>query len=43
LFAENARIQMMLGQGMYPEAHHPAADFLGGIKLMSSNTARLLP
>src|SRR4029079_12399531 len=41
LFAENSWIQVMLGQGMVPESHHPAADlmrdaeladFLGGIK-----------
>jgi tryptophan 7-halogenase len=42
----------MLGQGMYPEAHHPAADlmgdaeltdFLGGIKRHVDRTVAQLP
>jgi tryptophan 7-halogenase len=33
LFAENSWIQVMLGQGMYPEAHHPAADLMGDAEL----------
>jgi tryptophan 7-halogenase len=33
LFAENSWIQVMLGQGMYPEAHHPAADLMGDTEL----------
>jgi tryptophan halogenase len=52
LFAENSWIQVMLGQGMYPEAHHPAADlmgdaeltdFLGGIKRHVERTVAQLP
>jgi tryptophan 7-halogenase len=52
LFAENSWIQVMLGQGMYPEAHHPAADlmgdaeladFLGGIKKHVDRTVAQLP
>jgi tryptophan halogenase len=33
LFAENSWIQVMLGQGMYPDAHHPAADLMGDTEL----------
>jgi tryptophan halogenase len=33
LFAENSWIQVMLGQGLYPEAHHPAADLMGDAEL----------
>jgi tryptophan halogenase len=33
LFGENSWIQVMLGQGMYPEAHHPAADLMGDAEL----------
>jgi len=52
LFAENSWIQVMLGQGLVPEAHHPAADlmgdaeladFLGGIKRRVDETVAQLP
>jgi tryptophan halogenase len=33
LFGENSWIQVMLGQGMYPETHHPAADLMGDAEL----------
>jgi hypothetical protein len=37
LFAENSRIQVMLGQGMEPEQHLPVTDLMGDDEL-----ARLL-
>jgi tryptophan halogenase len=52
LFAENSWIQVMLGQGIVPESHHPAADlmgdaelagFLGGIKTHVEKTVAQLP
>ena len=52
LFAENSWIQVMLGQGMYPDSHHPAADlmgdaeladFLGGIRSYVDRTVAQLP
>jgi tryptophan 7-halogenase len=52
LFAENSWIQVMLGQGMYPDSHHPAADlmgdaeladFLGGIRGYVDRTVAQLP
>jgi len=33
LFAENSWIQVMLGQGVIPESHHPAADLMGDAEL----------
>ena len=33
LFAENSWIQVMLGQGIEPESHHPAADLMGDAEL----------
>jgi tryptophan halogenase len=52
LFAENSWIQVMMGQGIVPEQHHPAADlmddaelgaFLGGIKERVDRTVAQLP
>jgi tryptophan halogenase len=52
LFAENSWIQVMLGQGIMPQQHHPAADlmgdaelsnFLGGIKSSVDRTLTQLP
>ena len=33
LFAENSWIQVMLGQGIMPQQHHPAADLMGDDEL----------
>jgi tryptophan halogenase len=33
LFAENSWIQVMLGQGIMPEQHHPSADLMGDEEL----------
>jgi tryptophan halogenase len=33
LFAENSRIQVMLGQGIEPQQHHPVADLMGDEEL----------
>jgi tryptophan halogenase len=33
LFTENSWIQVMLGQGIEPESHHPAADLMGDAEL----------
>jgi tryptophan halogenase len=33
LFGENSWIQVMLGQGIHPESHHPAADLMGDAEL----------
>lgn len=33
LFAENSWIQVMLGQGIVPEHHHPVADLMGDAEL----------
>ena len=33
LFAENSWIQVMLGQGIMPRQHHPAADLMGDAEL----------
>jgi len=33
LFAENSWIQVMLGQGVVPEQHHPVADLMGDDEL----------
>lgn len=35
LFAENSWIQVMLGQGLEPRHHHPAADLMGDDELRS--------
>ena len=52
LFAENSWIQVMLGQGIVPQQHHPAADlmgdaelghFLGEIKMSVDRTVAQLP
>ena len=52
LFAENSWIQVMLGQGIEPQQHHPVADlmgdeelsrFLDGIKLSVQKTVAQLP
>lgn len=52
LFAENSWIQVMMGQGLMPQSHHPLADkmsdeeltyFLGQIKKSISFTADKLP
>ena len=52
LFAENSWIQVMLGQGLVPQAHHPSADlmgeaelarFLGDIRGHVERTVRQLP
>lgn len=52
LFAENSWIQVMLGQGIAPQRHHPVADlmgdaelsaFLGGIKNQVDQAVRQLP
>jgi tryptophan 7-halogenase len=33
LFAESSWIQVMLGQGIVPQQHHPAADLMGDEEL----------
>jgi tryptophan 7-halogenase len=33
LFAENSWIQVMLGQGLVPQRHHPVADLMGDAEL----------
>jgi tryptophan halogenase len=52
LFAENSWIQVMLGQGLTPEQHHPSADlmddaelngFLEGIRQQVERTVAQLP
>jgi tryptophan 7-halogenase len=52
LFAENSWIQVMLGQGITPQQHHPVADlmgdaeltaFLGGIRASVDKAVRQLP
>jgi tryptophan halogenase len=52
LFAENSWIQVMLGQGIMPDQHHPSADlmgdeelsgFLGGIRKHVERTVAQLP
>ncbi|MBN6149709.1 tryptophan 7-halogenase [Xanthomonas sp. AmX2] len=52
LFAENSWIQVMLGQGIVPQQHHPVADlmgdrelsqFLDGIRARVDKTLRQLP
>jgi tryptophan halogenase len=52
LFAENSWIQVMLGQGIMPEQHHPSADlmddgelsgFLEGIRKQVERTVAQLP
>jgi tryptophan 7-halogenase len=52
LFAENSWIQVMLGQGILPERHHPVADlmgdaelshFLGSIRAQVDRTVAQLP
>ena len=52
LFAENSWIQVMLGQGIEPQQHHPAADlmgdeelsrFLDGIRTSVERTVAQLP
>ncbi|MFZ2991094.1 tryptophan halogenase family protein [Ideonella sp.] len=52
LFAENSWIQVMLGQGITPERHHPVADlmsdaelsnFLGAIRHQVDRTVAQLP
>ena len=52
LFAENSWIQVMLGQGIAPAAHHPTADlmgdaeladFLSGIRAQTERTLAQLP
>ena len=52
LFAENSWIEVMLGQGIMPNQHHPVADvmtdaelsrFLEGIRSNVDNTVRQLP
>ncbi len=52
LFAENSWIQVMLGQGILPQAHHPVADlmgdaelsgFLNGIQALVDKTLQQLP
>ena len=52
LFAENSWIQVMLGQGIEPQQHHPVADlmgdeelsgFLNGIKSQVDRTVAQLP
>ena len=52
LFAENSWIQVMLGQGIEPQQHHPVADlmgdqelsgFLNGIKSQIDKTVAQLP
>jgi tryptophan halogenase len=51
-FAENSWIQVMLGQGIEPQQHHPVADlmgdeelsgFLNGIKSQVDRTVAQLP
>jgi tryptophan 7-halogenase len=52
LFGENSWIQVMLGQGIMPEQHHPTVDlmgdeellrFLDGIRLPIQKTVKQLP
>ena len=52
LFAENSWIQVMLGQGIMPQQHHPVADlmgdgelsrFLDGIRASVDKSVRQLP
>ncbi|WP_416758580.1 tryptophan halogenase family protein [Roseateles sp. So40a] len=52
LFTENSWVQVMLGQGLMPEQHHPTADvmsdrdlaaFLGGIKTRVDHTVQQMP
>jgi tryptophan halogenase len=52
LFAENSWVQVMLGQGLSPQNHHPIADmmstneqdmFLNGIKNSIEQTVKSLP
>ena len=52
LFAENSWIQVMLGQGIMPEQHHPTVDlmgdeellrFLDGVRLPIQKTVKQLP
>lgn len=52
LFAENSWIQVMMGQGVAPEQHHPVADlmndeqlsrFLDVIRSNVDNTVKQLP
>lgn len=52
LFAENSWIQVMMGQGIKPKAHHPItrqmddrnlADFLGGVRKEVARTLMKLP
>jgi tryptophan halogenase len=52
LFAENSWIQVMLGQGIMPEQHHPSADLMGtdelsafleGIRTQVERTVAQLP
>jgi len=52
LFTENSWVQVMLGQGLMPEQHHPTADvmsdrdlaaFLGGIKTRIDHTVQQMP
>jgi tryptophan halogenase len=33
LFAENSWVQVMLGQGIVPDQHHPSADLMGDEEL----------
>ncbi|UXH80754.1 tryptophan halogenase family protein [Roseateles amylovorans] len=33
LFADNSWVQVMLGQGLMPEQHHPSADLMGDAEL----------
>ena len=52
LFAENSWIEVLLGQGIMPKRHHPAADvmsdaelvrFLGDLRANVDNTVRQMP
>lgn len=52
LFTENSWVQVMLGQGLVPEQHHPSADlmgdrelagFLGGITARIDKTVAQMP
>ena len=52
LFSENSWVQVMLGQGLTPDRHHPTADlmgdaeladFLGGIRNRIERTVKQLP
>ena len=38
LFAENSWIQVMLGQGIMPQQHHPVADLMGDAELSDSSS-----